>query len=223
MANRAWMNFGHFYTNLTTPNLVSCNFIVDATNGNGLGIRSLKSNGYVKNVYMHTSSTPAGGNPNPASGLILIQLADNYARSICGMSSIVSPLSGSNLAVNASALTAGNAYVIVSVGTTTAAQWRSLGVPAGVTAAVGVSFIALVTGVGSGGSGLVQAPTSSNTDSIETIGDPNLSLGPQNSPNQGGWILLQALKSDVLTAPAAGSVIALSFLLDSSSVNVDGL
>lgn len=224
MANRAWMNFGHFYTNLTTPNLVSCNFIVDAANGNGLGIRSLKSNGYVKNVYMHTTSTPASGNPNPASGLIMIQLADNYARSICGMSSIVSPLSGSNVVVTAAgaALTPGAAYVIVLVGTTTAAQWAALGVPAGVTPAVGVSFIAKLSGIGVG-SGLVQVPTSSNTDSIETIGDPNLSLGPQNSPNQGGWIILQTLKSDVLTAPAAGSVIALSFLLDSSSVNVDGL
>lgn len=223
MANRAWMNFGHFYTNLTSPNLVSCNFIVDSTNGNGLGIRSLKSNGYVKRVFMHTSSTPAAGSPNPAAGIIMVQLADNYARSINAMSSIISPLSGSSLAVNASALTAGNAYVIVSVGTTTTAQYQALGVPAGITPAVGVSFIALVTGVASGGTGLVQAPTSSNTDSIETIGDPNLSFGPQGVSNQGAYIILQTLKSDVLTAPTNGSVIALSFLLDSSSVNVDGL
>lgn len=223
MANRAWMNFGHFYTNLTSPNMVSCNFIVDQSNGNGLGIRSLKSNGYVKNVYMNTSSSPASGNPNPQAGNIVIHLADNYARSICGMNALISPLSGSNLAVNASALTAGHPYVIVLVGTTTAAQWASLGVPAGVTPAVGVSFIAAVTGLGGGGSGLVQAPSNSGITNFETIGDPNLSIGPQGVSNQGAWIIIQCLKNDVLTQPAQNTVIALSFLLDSSSVNVDGL
>lgn len=218
MANRAWMNFGHFYANLTSPNLVSCNFIVDSTNGNGLGIRSLKSNGYVKNVFMHTSSTPAGGNPNPASGYILIQLADNYARSICGMDSIISPNSGSNL----TATTAGLGYVITGLGTATAAQWLAAGLPAGLTPTVGQSFIAIATGT-IGGSATVQVPASSSLGHFELVGDPNLSLGPQGVSNQGGYLLLQCLVSNTLTAPANGTVLSFAFLLDSSSVNVDGL
>jgi hypothetical protein len=228
MANRAWMNFGHFYANLTSPDLVSCNFIVDSTNGNGLGIRSLKSNGYVKNVFMHTSATPGQTipgqgivNPNPAAGYILVQMADNYARSIIGLSNLVSPLSGTNLPIT-SGLVVGNPYVITVLGTSTAADWLAIGLPAGLVPTVGQSFIAIAAGSGSG-SGMVQAPSNSGIETIETIGDPNQSSGPQGVSNQGAWFLLQCLKADVLTAPANGTTICLSSLLDSSSVNVDGL
>jgi hypothetical protein len=65
MANRAFMNFGHMYANHTMPVMVDCNFIVDSQNGNNLGIRSLKSNGYVKNVFMNVQSSPVG---SPALG-----------------------------------------------------------------------------------------------------------------------------------------------------------
>ena len=51
------------YQNVAKPMTVYCNFIVDAANGNGLGTRSLKSNGYIDAVFMHTSSTP-GRSPN---------------------------------------------------------------------------------------------------------------------------------------------------------------
>lgn len=47
-------NGGHFYSNITQPVKIDLNFVVDSANGNGLGIRSLKSNGYVDNVFMHT-------------------------------------------------------------------------------------------------------------------------------------------------------------------------
>ena len=441
MANRAWMNFGRSYTNLTSPNTVHCNFIVDSANGNNLGMRSLKSNGYVKNVFMNVQGAPpgspamgtarsfailgaasvtnvgssvltgnlgvtpgtsitgfppgtfsgqehiadlaaanakasaqaaytamqaktptgissqldgqsltagvykatsgtagaftldaAGGaltltgsatdififqtdstlitgttgagvmtlvgvkpanvywvvgssatlnsgtasefsgnvialtsitdtiggttkgslialngtvalsaastviaqpsspsgaigaNPNPVPGIIWVQLADNYARSINGIMSMVSPLDPANITVleRDSALVVGQPYVIVLVGTTTAAEWHLMGVPAGVTPAVGVSFIALITGTGAG-SGLVRSPLVSGIDHMEIIGDPNVSFGPQGVPNQGAWIMLQCLSNNALTAPADNTVVALSFILDSSSVNVDGL
>lgn len=108
-------NYGKFYSFLSKPVLLDLNFIVDSTNGNGLGIRSLKGQG-VNKVYMHTSATPAAGNPNPAAGYCLIELEYNYNRIYAGPLNIISPLSGSNLAINASALTPGNPYVIVSVG-----------------------------------------------------------------------------------------------------------
>lgn len=122
MSNKLGNNGGRFYDYLVQPVKIDCNFIVDATNGNGLGIRSLKGAG-VKNVFMHTSSTPGSNNgylnPNPASGYALIQLQEGYYRYAGGFSGFVSPLSGSNLAINASALTIGQPSVIVSVGTGT--------------------------------------------------------------------------------------------------------
>lgn len=123
-SNKLGNNGGRYYSFLNKPVLIDCNFVVDATNGNGLGIRSLKGAG-VQNVFMHTSATPAVGangylNPNPASGFALVQLNNNYNRYCGGFSGFVSPVAGSNVAINASALTIGQPYVIVSVGAGTA-------------------------------------------------------------------------------------------------------
>ena len=193
-----------------------CNFVVDSTNGNGLGIRSLKGLG-VANVYMHTSATPAVGNPNPAVGYIAVEFAQGYAGYVDGTSGFVSPLSGSSLAVNATALTVGAMYVITSLGTSTAADWLALGVPAGITPAVGVAFVALLQGSGAG-SGSVQAPATAGSaiSSIEVCGDPNTTIiGAAN-----GWMFLQCLAATssgvttkIPTAPANGSVIGLTFNL----------
>jgi hypothetical protein len=60
-----------------------------------------------------------------------------------------------SVAVDATALVVGNRYTITAVGTSTAADWTTLGLPTGVFAAIGVSFIAAATGAGSG-SGTVQ-------------------------------------------------------------------
>lgn len=120
MSNALGQNGGRFYSTLVKPVLVDCSFIVDSTNGNGLGIRSLKGSG-VRNVFMHTSASPGRGagnylNPNPASGYALIQLKNGYSRYAGGFSGFVAPLSGSSLAINGSALTVGSPYVVVSVG-----------------------------------------------------------------------------------------------------------
>lgn len=113
-------NFGKFYSMLSKPVLVDCSFVVDNSNGNGLGIRSLKGQG-VQNVFMHTTGSPGRGpngylNPNPAAGYALIQLAYNYDRYYGGASGFIAPVTGSNLAINGAALTIGVPYVIVSVG-----------------------------------------------------------------------------------------------------------
>ena len=230
-------NRGHFYAPHVRPVLIDCNFVVDSTNGNGLGIRNLKGQG-VTNVFMKTSATPGKGpngelNQNPSTGYIVVQLADNYQRYYGGFSGQVAPLSGSSLAVNASALTVGGIYVITSVGTTTYAQWLTLGMQSGITPAVGVTFAASVTGVSGGGTGTVQAiaAAGSGIDHIEVVGDPNLTLNPvpvSGSPNVGGWIYLACFAStgasgvNALAAPANGSVISLSFYLNQSSVVVAG-
>lgn len=209
------------------PVQIDCNFVVDSTNGNGLGIRSLKG-AYVQAVYMHTSATPAAGNPNPASGNIVIQLMDNYARSLTGSHAIVSPVSGTPILIIASgaALSIGSAYIIVSLGTSSTADWHAIGVPAGVTPAVGVSFIASAAGAGTG-SGAVEiaAALGSNVASIETLGDPNLSIAPDPTVNQGfgAQFIVQCRDyAGALVAPANGSVISLSFLLSNSSILIGG-
>ncbi len=57
---RPGINKGLVYKNIVSPAEIDCNFIVDSTNGNGLGIRSLKSNGFIRNVFMHTTASFTG-------------------------------------------------------------------------------------------------------------------------------------------------------------------
>lgn len=217
-------NGGHFYSNITQPVKLDLNFVVDNSNGNGLGIRSLKSNGYVRNVFMHTTASPGSNlgylNPNPAAGYCLIQFNNNYRYYLGGFQGFVSPVSGTPL----TSTTAGLAYIIVSLGTTTLAQWLAAGVPPGVTPAVGVSFIAIATGA-IGGTGAVEVPSSSGVANAEVVGDPNLSLNNANiAANGGAWLLLKFQDfAGALVAPANGSVCGMSSFMDISSVTIDGL
>lgn len=212
MANRNFPNGGKLYSFDVKPVSVTCSFIVDSTNGNGFGIRSLKGSG-VANVFMNTSATPAGGNPNPAAGYIMVQLADNYNRSIIGAVSLVSPVSGTPL----TATTSGNAYTITALGTATAAQWQAVGFPASMTPSIGASFIATASAT-IGGSAAVMAPSTSGITDLETVGDPNQTLAALGTPGLGGMFILQCLKNAVLTAPNNNTVIALEFRLNDSSV-----
>ena len=181
-----------------------CNFIVDSTNGNGLGIRSLKGSG-VANVFMHTSATPLGGNPNPASGYVLIQLSQPYAGYMGGTFGAVSPVSGTPIAVTVGT-NVGWAYVITAVGTTSLSGWQSLGLPVGVVPAVGVSFVATSTTTTTG-TGYIEVPTASGVDHVEVIGNPNLT----SNVSTGALLLCQYLFEGSATAPADGSVIGLTF------------
>jgi len=219
MANRNWASGGKIYSMHVKPVLLDCNFVVDSTNGNGLGERSLKGPA-ISAVYMHTSATPATGNPNPPAGYIYVKLADNYNRYFTGFAGSVSPLSGSNL----TAITANSVYVITGLGTATAAQWLAAGVPAGVTPAVGVSFVAKAS-VTIGGGATVQVPlsTGSGIDHIEVVGDPNVMLANSAQPsNGGGYLILACFLNNVLTQPANGTVISLSFYLSDSSILIQG-
>ncbi len=115
------LNAGHFYSNIVMPIEIDCNFVVDSANGNGLGIRSLKSNGYVQNVFMHTSATPGTNNgylnPNPAAGYALVQFKRNFNAYLGGFSGFISPTTGSSISISGSGvLTAGNPYIITAVG-----------------------------------------------------------------------------------------------------------
>jgi hypothetical protein len=226
MANRWYTQF--FGTLHKKPVMMDCSFVVDASNGNGLGIRSLKGPG-IAQVYMHTSATPATGNPNPAAGIIVVQFQDNFNRYLFGTSGFVSPVSGTPISISGSSvLTVGAPYIITSVGTSVQADWAAVGLPLGIIPAVGQPFIASVTGGGTG-TGVVMAPSKSGIMSIEVLGDPNLTLGSKYNGaailggSAGSYMVLQCLNaSGTITAPAAGSVVGLSFFMNNSSILVQG-
>lgn len=209
------------------PVLLDCNFVVDSTNGNGLGIRSLKGP-YIQSVYMHTSATPAVGSPAPVAGTIVVQMQDNYSRSYSGFNANVSPVSGSALKIDNSALTQGVAYIITTLGNSTAAQWHALGLPSGVSPAVGASFIASSVGAGANSSTsrvMTTAAAGSNIMSVETVGDPNAAIAPNPGAAQGygaSFILQCRDHTGAIAAPADGTVISLSFYLSNSSVLIAG-
>lgn len=167
----------------------------------------------VQNVFMHTSTTPAVGNsnprtpnivitnPNPASGIIVIQLQDEYNRILSIDSSIQSPNSGSDVKIDNSAMTAGLAYTITTLGNATAAKWRAIGVPAGVTPAVGVSFIAASNGgAGNTLTSRVQVPLAggSGIQSIEVVGDPDQSIAPNLTAQGFGSQIILACRNESL-------------------------
>ena len=192
--------FNNFIKSGSASNLW-CNFVVDSTNGNGLGIRSLKSSGptanpEIANVYMYTSSTPATGNPNPVSGLILVKFAAAYAGYMFGSFGVGAPTSGSNINIT-SGLSVGTAYTIVSVGTSTAANWQALGLPTTTTPNVGVTFICTSATAGTG-TGIVQvvATNGSGVTHAELVGDPNQTC---NASSGGGYLVTACFGQGALT------------------------
>lgn len=352
-------NYGKFYSFQSKPVLLDLEFTVDATNANG--VTGVKGQG-VQAVYMQSSATPSASNPfvnTTSAGLALIRLAYNYDRAYALSHTIRSPLTGSDLAINATALTAGVPYQITAVGhgeagtvtiapvadssgslastwfrlydnygntfviwfsvsgvgsaptipgailvqqsiatndtaatigtalavtlnvllaaqpgnvsapagvysftatgTTTVTavstqhspymplpgapadgtiatgftfavtkyitnlqDWQAVGVPKGVTPAVGVSFVATATGYSTGGgsTGTVKAFTVSGISSIEVLGDDNLSISPipmGGSPNTGGWILIKFILTTTATAPAASTGVKMTILLEQAS------
>lgn len=219
-------NGGHYYSNITQPVEISCNFVVDSANGNGLGVRSIKSNGYVQNVFMHTSAPLAGsGNPNPAAGYAMIQLVNNYNKYLGGFSGFVQATQ-TPTKIDNSALTIGQPYIITVLGNATAAQWLTLGVPAGVTPAVGVPFVAIATTAGTANTSTsrVSLPKSSNVFKNEVIGDSNLTVNTQRQTYGGQYILVEFFDiTGAAVAPTDGSVCGMTFIFDASSVTIDGL
>lgn len=178
----------------------------------------------ISNIFMHTSTTPATGNPNPAAGEIMIQLMDSYRTYYSGTTSFVGPLTGTP----SSSTTTNVINVITALGTATLANWQTVGLPIGITPAVGVSFVA-TSSASIGGSATIdlKATAGANVDHIEVIGtnfQSNLTNGSVRNPSvvsaAGGYIYLAAYKNAALTAPATGTLITLGFILGDSSARV---
>ena len=188
----------------------------------GAGITRLMAlNGSITIAAAVTLSLPPA-QPASGGGTIIVQLQDNYNRSLCGFNARVSPING----VPSTTVAAGTPVIITSLGTATLAQWQAVGLPLGLTPAIGLSFVP-TTSATIGGGATVEAPSilGSGVASIETVGDPNLSIAPDLSKSQGfgSQFILQCRSyamADV--APADGTVISLSFYLSDSGVYVQG-
>lgn len=219
------------YTNIVKKQIdINLNFIVDSTNGNGLGLRSLKSNGFVESVFMNTSSTPGviNGytNPNPIAGYALVRFKNNFNYYLGGFSGFAAAATSTST----TSTTIHDPYLITSLGTASLAQWQAAGLPQGFTPAVGQAFIAKATGA-IGGSATVGVPAASQIVSVSIVGDPNATIANASiAANAGASILIQfnaatsaSVPTLIATAPADGTVVGMMFRFDGSSVSVDGI
>lgn len=170
----------------------------------------------------------AGGVTNPANGNIVVKLADNYNEFLFATSMDAGP-AGSIFSIDGGAgpLTVGDAYIILSVGDSTQDEWEALGVPDGVEAAEGVSFIAARISSGAG-TGTVTSVTDSGINKYQIVGNPTetsdpLDLTPAASTAVfGSWIQFQALSGAGPNAPATGTTIYLQCYMSNSSITLGG-
>lgn len=194
---------------------LDCVFTVNAADSAGKGITGL-SGAPCGSVFMHTSTTPATGNPNPANGYILINLVSPYYQYLNGYAQVVSPMSGGAINVT-TGVTSGLTYVISSLGNTALAGWTNLGLPAGVTPIVGAGFIAASTTV-STGTGQIQTPATSGAgvSFIDLAANPTFVA----QATAGAQIILRTLAATsssvttlIPTAPATSTTIKVHFNL----------
>ncbi len=213
MANRNFTQ--RMFTLHNAPVILDCNFKVDSADEAGFGITDLKGPG-IQNVFMFTSETPAAGSPSPLAGYAIIFLQDNYSRMFSMFSEIQAPLSGSDISTG---MVIGTPYTISLLGASTLAQFQAAGLPMGFAPAIGMPFIATATSIAGGAK--VQIAASSDIEHVELIGSAlNFQASPQ--PGRGPFIIVQFMADDVITAPADGTTISLSFYLSNSSIRVQG-
>ena len=227
------LNGKSIYMNVSMPKEVWLNFVVDSTNGNGLGIRSLKSNGYVEYVFMHTTATPGSVNvhlnPNPPAGFAVICFKNNFNKYLGGFDGkVITPANTSQTSV-----TANSVYVITSLGTASLAQWQAKGLLPGFVPAVGATFVATATGT-IGGSATVGSPGVPLGLITTVVGDANQTLNNSNVFANAGAVVVVQFSAPTIsgsnfqtpylpTAPADNTVVGMLFAFDGSTVTVDGL
>ena len=145
-------------------------------------------------------------------GTYEVRLEDAYNRYLSGTFGTNAILTGANVADGA--FVVGTTYVITSVGTTT---FNSYGLPAGVTAAPGVAFVA--TAIGGAGTGTVKAVTNGGVFGALLVGDPNLTIKNSIYP----YYIFETLNAaGAATTPTDGTVIGITAFLRNSSVKGKG-
>ena len=152
-----------------------------------------------------------------ATGVYKIQLENSYARYLGGASGFASPSTGSPIAVGA--INPTTVYMIAVVGTT---NWQTCGLPAGITPAVGATFVCAATGTGTG---YAIAVGTSGITAVEVVGDPNQTITNYTDPHfyiQTLGATSSSVTTLVPTAPADGSVMGFTIFLRNSSLTGKG-
>lgn len=180
MANRNYPQ-SRIYSNHIMPISIDCQIAIGASgaptiaSGNGYGIASIT---------------------RMAAGQYRLQVTDNFAKLLQFRAAAQSPVTGGNIA--AGSLSPGSVYQITALGTSTQANWVTAGVPTGITAAVGVTFLCAAT---SSGNGTAKLLGSSGITAIELLGSNSNMLN--NSPaggfqaNLGGFIDFQCMGTTI--------------------------
>lgn len=154
-----------------------------------------------------------------AAGQYKIKFADNYNKFLGMDSNVLSDTSGSSVLL--ASLNPTSVYQITVLGSATAAQWITAGVPVGTTAAVGVVFLCAATSAGASSACELIATTGIQT--IEVAGDPNKTIS--SSPVGTGYIVITTMIATDATHtaliagdPTQGSTLQLSFYFNDSSL-----
>lgn len=206
MANRNFTQF--MFTPHKAPVIIDCNIAIGSTGAVGT----------VKGPGVTSVTRLAVGN-------YMVKFQDNYYKFYSLANAwFQAPVTGSDIA--GGSFVATTVYQITALGNTTQAQWHTAGVPAGVTAAVGVAFLA--AGIGAG-TGTVKELGSTGIQKVDMIGNSSLQLAPQPAPYQGGYVIVRTLgptgagnTAQIPVDPASGSLLGLSFYLSNSSVVLQG-
>ena len=147
-----------------------------------------------------------------ATGIYRVDFTDEYNRYLQGTVGLVAPLAGAIKYANT--VVTGTAYVITNPGNT---NWNAIGLPAGVVAAQGMSFVA--TGTTAAGTGSCYGIGTTGIFVTEMMGDPNPSIGQAVAP----YVMFQFLNAaGSQTDPASGSTVGFDAMLRNSSVKGKG-
>lgn len=125
-----------------------------------------------------------------SAGTYQIQLDDNYSQLLDYKAQFSA---GQGSTVNMGSLVTGTVYQILTLGTSTQAQWVAAGLPTGLTAAVGMVFKAAGAGAGNG---TTKALVTNAVNGIEMIATPSgadqmLNNQPFTQGLGGGYIAFQ--------------------------------
>lgn len=145
------------------------------------------------------------------TGIYKIQIVDDFQAFVGASFSIQSGVTGANIADGS--FVANTLYQITAVGTT---NWAAIGLPAGLTAAVGQAFVA--TGIGGAGTGTAKVVTTTGVLGVEVVQNAQTELY-NTTANQGAILIAQTLDAaGALVSPTSGAIISFMLYFRNSSV-----
>jgi len=176
------------------------------------------------NNYKCSSVTGSGIKyvSNQAAGVYKITLTDRYFKFL-GFDASLSGILGTQVAI-ASAVN-GTPYVIKTIGTSAQADWVLAGMPAGVTAAVGVPFTAVTAASGSTGTGYVAPIITNAVTDVRIYGIPDTTINPAVGTDP--YLYIQTLSAtnsstttQIATAPTDGTVVRFRLMVRNSNLTI---